>query len=914
MADDPNNDPSEGSKSSIDSNNETLKAATNGLNTPSTPSTPSTPAENQETLKTANDQVVTPSTTGSEGQATMDSSDLSEILGLAQKALEKAFEAPSDTIGSKAFQKDQRDLEKKISAQSSENKDFVVPNRIIQEFKTLFKSEFNKSPKEAKKTQKLLEDELTKLFKELNNTLTIVPRAGESESSKITSNNETLQIANDQAGSPPTPPTPPTPQTPPTTPADNNSQTLQTANDQVADSQQYQQQLGPFLPPEDLYEKKEKAKESVMKARDAVTDSRDNLDYAKDFSSEKKKDVVKAEEAVKAAEQAVLQKVAQGTSGDALKQSPEAAKLKQAEEDLKVAKKIQKAAEAAQKTAEAALKAAEAAQKAAEKKMKAAEEALKRNQQQQQQSGGGGGGGGGGNGGGGGGGGNPPGRPFFADRNVLVALFAQLKQLLAKVMGETAQFQNTALSFGFDTPINQLNNSLLNNIPAITELKTSTIALQTGLEDNYTVVGEQLARSDLLGEDTAGLATSIQSLRGVLDLSIAGTETFTQSVADSAKTYNTSTTALMKSISQFAESIKATMLGAGGVANIQAFKEIESRVQRLLPAGVLQQAAGPLFSGGLQGYAPAGLLGIEEETRVLAGTEFSGEQKTEALISAFEKAVATGEEYLNRFGDTRTAESALGGALEPFGGLANLANMRMVSQALQGVDVRDPETARIQDAIQSINALGQMLLEPLALISQSWLIFLGLFGSVNKFLAGGAMIIAFSQAIRVLMPLLKIPVELMKTHFTIGNILRVLQGMAVQNAVGKTKSMAGGLLGLLGGWPGIVIGLLSFLPLILTSSEGTKKSVKRIDEKTKDQNKSIESRSQDILNKQASFLAQLSQQTIRSQILISKTDNDDTANILAQQRLQKLGDLVDGVNKLSDKRTKRPDILDQARR
>jgi len=562
----------------------------------------------------------------------------------------------------------------------------------------------------------------------------------------------------------------------------------------------------------------------------------------------------------------------------------------------------------------------------------------------------------------------PPSQPPAPKNNnnlTNIYIFEQLKSILGRIADTVSEFQATALSRGFDKPMSVLNNSLSNNIPAMTELKVSTTLLKTGLERNSSRIAEYIARSELLGENSFQLANSIRSFSTTMGLNATEQGAFVKSVADAAATYKASTEELATSIASFVDQIGLVTI-TGDQTTIEAFKTLEARIGRSLPPGTLERTVSQILKQDVGAIGAASFLGVQEERATIA--DISGrttsDQKVNAILSFVEKTAAKGAEFGAVAGDVNILRSITGGVMAPLGGPDLFVQARMISDAANRAPTPEEEReASLADATTALIKLGDRLLEPLALAGQS---LLAILQALDKFSSGLTSILlgslvagAFASMVRGITKLVSlVPAALNQANNFLRQIMintaagggggqslsiarqnrgilsranqrqgvgakikttgrlakrlatRSVAKVGVARTVGAIGATAvGGLLGAFGGIPGVIITALSFLPMIYDSVFGTKENTGEINKKTKALPTNNISDARTSLINQASLISQVSNETIRTSILMSKTDRDDISYQHAQLQLERLGQIVDRLKDIRDKRPEVPDML-----
>jgi len=553
-----------------------------------------------------------------------------------------------------------------------------------------------------------------------------------------------------------------------------------------------------------------------------------------------------------------------------------------------------------------------------------------------------------------------------------IYVFDQLKCILASLADTVSEFQAVALSRGFEQPMSVLNNSLSNNIPAMTELKVSTTLLKTGLERNSSRIAEYIARSELLGENSFQLANSIRSFSTTMGLNDTEQGAFVEAIANAAATYKASTEELATSIASFVDKIGLATI-TGDQTTVEAFKMLESRIGRFLPPGTLEKALAPMLQQDLTAVGAAGFLGVQEERRAIA--DISGrttaEQKFEAMLSMFEKGAARGAELGGISGDINLLRSITGSIMGPFGGPEFFLAARQVSQTAAGVVTPEQERqASIADADRALVSLGDRLSEPLGLASQSLLKILEAFPTfsnaiIQVFVAG-----AFALAIKAINAILTRIPSLLQTQIGLlakiagssgatatklglgqalvargeaayvsasarmsaagqrllalpGQMTASLSRLSMSGAVagigGAARSVGMGALGaasaglsFLGGPLGIAFLALSFLPGIFDAVFGTKENTKEIKDSMKEKGDPITDSARASLINQAQLISTVSNETVRTSMLLNNTDRGDIQAQHAKLQLDRLGDIVQKLTEIKDKRPELPDRLSKS--
>jgi len=184
----------------------------------------------------------------------------------------------------------------------------------------------------------------------------------------------------------------------------------------------------------------------------------------------------------------------------------------------------------------------------------------------------------------------------------------------------------------FKTSVGNLTGPVEDLVPVVTANSTKMAIFQAGLEKNSKGIGKFIARSELLGEDIEQMSFQLRGLTQSVGLSNFGQTNLAVAIANSAKTYNTSTSKLLESMTRLA-SVMAVANTKVNPETAKLFAQIQGMTDRLAP-DALETALGPLMNMGAESIRIAGTVGVADEMRKLQQGQASVED-IQRVLRAF---------------------------------------------------------------------------------------------------------------------------------------------------------------------------------------------------------------------------------------------------------------------------------------
>lgn len=521
---------------------------------------------------------------------------------------------------------------------------------------------------------------------------------------------------------------------------------------------------------------------------------------------------------------------------------------------------------------------------------------------------------------------------------------------LTKIADTISTFQAEALSLGFTEAADKINIGLGDTIPAITEIKTASTLLKTGLDTNSEGIGKYIARSELLGKDSLAFANSIKSFSSTLSLTNDQQTTFVKTISDASLIYKASSEELAASVAQFADQIAISTL-AGNTTTVEAFGSLEAEVQRFLPENTLQKFFGPLLAGGSGIRAETSFLGIEEEVRRLSSLQnIQGSEASRGdLLKIVQQVNEVGKTFGANIEDARDLRTQLA-QIFPNLGEDVFVVARQISDALEKStpDLTAPP-ATVEQTTVLLRTLGDRLLEPLALAGFVLLNILESLGGLSKYILSGVIGAAFVRgflAIKTFLSGMTTKLQEIATNTAVSaskaTATTSVAGAASVAAQSPTKpagaaapttgvlgsmknmftsfgskltsffSFTGlrtaitgairGIFAFLGGPIGIIATLASvFLPMIFSSSEKTSENTKKLADNIKP---TTESTNMLELSNRAAVINRL-MEVDRSMKIAKQVDDDPTRTVLQEQANGELSEIKNSIKELSQAMTRK---------
>ena len=528
------------------------------------------------------------------------------------------------------------------------------------------------------------------------------------------------------------------------------------------------------------------------------------------------------------------------------------------------------------------------------------------------------------------------------------------------------EFQAIAMQRGYtDRPSGLMESTGLNNIPAVTELNVGIALLKSGLEGNRKALQENIARVDLLGESSLEFATSIRDFSLGFMLRGQDQANFVDVLADSAKTYKASTTELAKALNSLAKLFASQVLTGNTIAQ-EALVDVLARTDRAAPGGL--QSVLSLVIGGLDKVAVNQMLGTASLVESFNASKTTGDrsQAINSLEGIVSQISARTEEFTTMFPDPEIFKTMVTALIGP-GADQQLLIATNLERILEGnLTASELQQAKLADVEKVLKTMGDRLLEPIGMLSQSVLIILDFLGPITKYIVSGAIILAFAKVYAYFTTLLThtasivqlltkiagssvIPqapgfgqkMRRMSAKFqargrriaragfglpALGNMLKsgfgsviggigalfnpMAMGLSIGPAIGRGlisafRFVLGGLFSPIGA----IITLLSFLPMIFGSSEETANSTKRIANRDAVRPNIDDSRF--LLTSQAQLISRLNEPAMAGS-LAGKADSEDLAQALRERTVDRLDNVVKAIEALALQRETK-NFLDRAR-
>ena len=530
--------------------------------------------------------------------------------------------------------------------------------------------------------------------------------------------------------------------------------------------------------------------------------------------------------------------------------------------------------------------------------------------------------------------------------------FSAIIGALTRVADTISSFQAETLSLGFTEAADKISIGLGDTIPAITEIKTASTLLKTGLDTNAEGIGKYIARSELLGKDSVAFANSIKSFSTTLSLTNDQQTTFVKTISDASLIYKASSEELAASVAQFADQIAITTL-AGNTTTVEAFGSLEAEVQRFLPENTLQKFFGPLLAGQSGIRAETSFLGIEEEVRRLSSLQnIQGAEASRGdLLKIVQQVNEVGKTFGANIEDARDLRTQLA-QIFPNLGEDVFVVARQIADALEKStpDLTAPP-ATVEQTTVLLRTLGDRLLEPLALAGFVLLNILESLGGLSKYILSGVITAAFIRgflAIKTFLADMSSKLSQIAANTAASAATPAIaggaapvgataaRGAAARGAasaapatglLGSMKNMftsfgskltsffsfsglrtalSGALRGIfsfLGGPIGVVATLASFfLPMLFSSSEKTADNTKKLADNIT--TKSTLSTNELELSNRAAVINRL-MEVDRSMKIAQQVDDDPTKTVLQEQANSELTEIKASIKELSQAMTRK---------
>jgi len=151
------------------------------------------------------------------------------------------------------------------------------------------------------------------------------------------------------------------------------------------------------------------------------------------------------------------------------------------------------------------------------------------------------------------------------------------------------------------------------------QTKALIAAMENGLEDNFSILGMFLTRSEMLGEDTKGLARSFRDMKTSFLLTSDQQQALAIELGRSAIAYKTSIDRLVKATADLARDLPLQAF-TGQLNVLTGLSEIQARVSPRIDEARFKEVITPLLNADFKNMALESLLGIPRFQEGLAKT------------------------------------------------------------------------------------------------------------------------------------------------------------------------------------------------------------------------------------------------------------------------------------------------------
>jgi hypothetical protein len=254
-----------------------------------------------------------------------------------------------------------------------------------------------------------------------------------------------------------------------------------------------------------------------------------------------------------------------------------------------------------------------------------------------------------------------------------------------------------------------LGRTVQGYMPAATALNSRMALVENGLESNSEGLGRFLGRADLLGENIQQLAGGMRTLKLTLSLTNSEQADLATSIQDAAKTYTTSTGSLVKALESFGDSLAILNRTQSGGTN-DLITNMVAMTDRFAP-GALQSILTPLVSQGGESLARMGVLGVSSEMDKILG----GGGSVDDMISVLKSLVGTRENLVGKGGQA-VIGSEVFQTVTGFS-LAQANQAESLIEILEEQKKSAQQTAKLEDALKTINGVLTTLKDPLILMA-----------------------------------------------------------------------------------------------------------------------------------------------------------------------------------------------------